>query len=89
MSGLVSIEFIPSGRGKAQCPPDPRYPHGITIPYNAPHKCLVELPYPAPECGVWRVECLTCGYSMLITAAGRADDPISVEVPCIDERQTQ
>lgn len=27
-----SIEFQPSGRGKAQCPPDPAYPNGKAIP---------------------------------------------------------
>jgi hypothetical protein len=79
-----TVEFIPSGRGKAQCPPDPDFPNGIAIhaPVGVPVSCKVELPYPAPECGMWKVTCTTCNFSILVTAAGRPDDPISVRLPC-------
>ena len=80
------VEFIASGRGKAQCPPDPAYPKGIPLDAvgarNCP-SCTVELPYPAPECGMWRVDCTECGMSVLVSAAGRPDDPISVKLPCL------
>lgn len=46
-----------------------------------PH-CFTPLPYPAPQCGHWLVECDECPFSVIITAAGRADDPISVRVAC-------
>jgi hypothetical protein len=84
------IEFVPSGRGKAQCPPDAAYPHGKAIPPlpGIADTCLVELPYPAPECGVWKVECLKCGCTAMVTAAGRPDDPISFYMPCIIQRRT-
>lgn len=80
----IQVKFIPSGRGKAQCPPDPTYPHGVAV--SAPPGCMVSckvmLPYPAPECGVWHVVCNACDFSIMITAAGRPDDPVSVCLPC-------
>ncbi len=79
------IEFIPSGRGKAQCKPDPRYPKGIaldtTLGVGGPH-CVITLPYPAPECGLWDVYCNHCDFRIMVTAAGRPDDPISIKVAC-------
>lgn len=78
-----SIEFVASGRGKAQCAPDPAYPHGkpIDMAGNRP-SCEVTLPYPAPECGRFEVKCQTCGLTVLITAAGRPDDPTTIRIPC-------
>lgn len=82
-----TVLFRPSGRGKAQCDPDPNYPNGKAIELDAkllgqiPY-CRVEIPYPAPECGLWLVVCQTCKVSIGITAAGRPDDPISVTLPC-------
>jgi hypothetical protein len=83
------VRFVASGRGKAQCAPDPDYPHGVEVKmdqkslkrFGAPSKpCVVKLPYPAPECGWWDV---TCGLTMAITATGRVDDPVSAELPCL------
>lgn len=81
----MDITFIKSGRGKAQCPPDPAYPNGIALrPEAKPgtELCHINLPYPAPECGMWSVTCDRCQMNVLITAAGRPDDPISVLLPC-------
>lgn len=71
-------------RGPPQRPPDPRYPEGMDLTEAAPGvpSCRAELPYPAPERLVWIVRCRRCGLSLAITAAGRADDPRSVTVPC-------
>jgi hypothetical protein len=82
-----TVTFHASGRGKAQCAPDPAYPNGVHVDGTKPGEksCLVTLPYPAPECGFWAIECETCGFTMAITAAGRVDDPVSVKVPCADE----
>ena len=89
-----TIEFQPSGRGKAQCPADPAYPHGIALDctraqFRQSHDsldiastCTLELPYPAPECGLWMVSCDDCPLTVAITAAGRVDDPISVKMAC-------
>jgi hypothetical protein len=78
------IQFIPSGRGKARCAPDPLYPNGIAVPKppGSSETCLIELPYPAPECGVYLITCKLCGSSMAITAVGRPDDPVSCHMPC-------
>jgi hypothetical protein len=78
------VEFIRSGRGKARCAPDPRYPMGMHVaaPEGTKVSCFVQLPYPAPECGMLHVECETCGLSVLISVAGHPDDAVSVELAC-------
>lgn len=80
----IKVIFLPSGRGQAQCPSNPEYPDGIEIDASAPNRlsCTVLLPYPAPECGLWHLECSVCGKTFGITAAGRRDDPVSVKVEC-------
>jgi hypothetical protein len=81
------LTFEPSGRGAARCPPDPRYPDGVFLDVGNPGwRCHVELPYPAPECGMWLVRCRECGMSAAITAAGRADDPRGAMLPCLPSR---
>lgn len=79
------VKFVRSGRGKAQCAPDPAYPKGKAVRMPGiealPH-CVVEVPYPAPECGWFLVTCSDCPVRLVITAAGRPDDPVSVTVPC-------
>jgi len=71
-------------RGPPQCPPNPAFPEGVhrmEAALGVP-SCRAELPYPAPERLVWVVRCRRCGLSLAITAAGRADDPRSVTMPC-------
>jgi hypothetical protein len=76
-------EVIWIGRGEEpQRPPNPDYPDGIDIRSGVTPFCRVNLPYPAPGCGLWAVKCPRCGLSVGITAAGRADDPRSVELAC-------
>lgn len=80
-----TVKFIPSGRGKAQCPANPDFPNGIDInATTSPEQpsCKVDLPYPSPECGLVSVRCSLCRTSVLLTAAGRPDDPKSVTIPC-------
>lgn len=85
-----TITFEPSGRGKAQCAPDPQYPNGIALPpppaERFPDTCFITLPYPAPECGAFFIECKTCRTKLLITATGRPDDPVSFYMPCLKKR---
>lgn len=86
---LHQVSFHASGRGKARCASNPAFPDGITInlvnlaeepePQNT---CCVELPYPAPECGHILVVCTACVWRLAISAAGRADDPRTLIVPC-------
>jgi hypothetical protein len=66
-----------------QCPPNPAYPEGIDIHAPVPgFFCKTSLPYPAPRCGLWVVHCLACSAVVAVTAAGRPDDPRSVDVNC-------
>ena len=76
------IRFIPSGRGKARCKPDPRWPKGLDIDVGARPACKAVLPYPAKECGLYMIKCALCETCAMCTAAGRADDPRSMMVPC-------
>jgi hypothetical protein len=83
------IEFTPNGRGKAQCPPNPKFPCG-TIIDGAHDKigCAVNLPYPGPECGALVVTCLKCGVRAGVTCAGRVDDPKVLIIACkIDKKE--
>ena len=81
------IAWIDGGR-TAQNPPDPAYPNGIELDISRDAKvaCLVELTYPAPRVGQYSIMCRDCGFHALVTAAGRADDPKSIKVPCRTRR---
>jgi hypothetical protein len=78
------VKFVPSGRGKAQCPADPNFPYGVEIDGRREGLpfCTFALDYPAPECGVWLINCHGCHCTYAVTAAGRADDPVSITIPC-------
>lgn len=77
------VGFISAGR-KASCAPNADFPEGVDVDLSKGRfqSCTVELPYPAECCGTWVVVCTRCGYSCAVTAAGRADDPRSVTMPC-------
>lgn len=81
MIGIKEITFKASGRGKAQCPPHPAFPEGRDIRMPSGFGCVVELPYPAPECGAFIVQC-DCGAKAAVTAAGRPDDPRTFQLAC-------
>lgn len=78
------VEFVPSGRGKAQCDPDPKYPNGVVVDCSDEGKdsCVVRLLYPAPECGWFLVTCKKCRTTTVATAAGRRDDATHIVFPC-------
>lgn len=82
------ITFIDSGR-EPKCAPNPDYPLGIDqdASEGATVTCKVSLPYPAPRCGAMIVKCLTCGYSVGCTVAGRVDDPRTIRLPCKNSAQ--
>jgi hypothetical protein len=77
----IKITWIDHGR-EMKCPADSDYPNGqdIDLGAGAEWTCLTELPYPAPRCGQWKLECQKCGLTALVTAAGRPDDPRSISV---------
>jgi len=77
------IEWIDAGREPRE-KPDPDYPLGIDLDMAKGRlpACKAIVPYPAKRCGYWHVECNICGESILITTAGRVDDPRSITMPC-------
>jgi hypothetical protein len=81
----VEVTFISEHR-KATSPTNPDYPNGVDLDMTdrvaIRMACLVDLPYPAECCGKWLLNCQTCGYRAVISAAGRRDDPRSVKLPC-------
>jgi hypothetical protein len=69
----------------AQSPADPRFPRGVTVdlrPKGVARFCTLPLKWPAPGVGSWLIECNQCGFTGVVTAAGRTDDPRSVHIPC-------
>jgi hypothetical protein len=83
MKPVLKITWIDRGL-EPQCQPNPRYPTGIDIDVTngARRSCKTDLPYPAQRCGLWLVQCENCGNNIIITTAGRVDDPRSVRLPC-------
>jgi hypothetical protein len=83
-----TIEWL-DGRRKAQCQPNPAFPTGIDVDVSDGRTpvCKVSLPYPAKRCGSYVVTCDICKINVMITTAGRIDDPRSVTIACNREMQ--
>jgi hypothetical protein len=83
------IEWIDRGR-ESRCPPNPAYPDGIDVscaPRDAKQICLVQLPYPAPRCGLFAIRCKICHMTVAVTTAGRPDDPRTVQIACLSQER--
>jgi hypothetical protein len=85
--GQWQIDWIDHGK-EPQCQPDPRYPNGIDIRLTAEADaagptCTGALPYPAKRVGYYMVKCTTCNQTVVVTTAGRPDDPRSLQLACI------
>jgi hypothetical protein len=85
------VVFISAKRGKAKCQPDPNFPNGMIAEARIPGlaHCYVKIPYPSPEIGWVHIRCKECDVTMLLTVAGRADDPVAAAVTCDKDRQGQ
>jgi hypothetical protein len=79
--GQIEVSWLSRHR-KTQVAPDPNHPNGKDIDGGQRPACKVELPYPAECVGLYYAECLDCKANMLITVAGRPDDPKTVMLPC-------
>lgn len=81
---MISVRFI-DGRREPQCPPNPAYPTGMDVDMSRGQSisCTVQLPYPAPRCGMMMIECDRCHQRIMVTVAGRVDDPRTVKLGCI------
>lgn len=86
MSDQFKIVWIDRGV-EPQCAPDPAFPHGKDIDFSSwcvdgwP-ACKTVLSYPAKRCGFYLVECTLCDMTVVVTTAGRHDDPRSVKMGC-------
>jgi hypothetical protein len=78
-----TVDWIDAGR-EPQFPPNPAYPKGIDLDLSsgAMIACIKNLPYPAKRCGHYLITCKTCGNRIVVTTAGRPDDPRSVKIAC-------
>lgn len=86
---MWDIEWVDRGH-EPQCPSDARYPTGIDIKFVPPDRadgptCTRPLPYPAKRIGYYVVHCRTCDQRIIITTAGRPDDPRSLQLACLTQ----
>lgn len=81
--GDFEIKWIDRQR-EPQNPPNPDHPRGIDIDLSegAAQTCKSELPYPAKRIGFYMVNCNICDLTVMITTAGRSDDPRSITLAC-------
>lgn len=83
---MIEVVFLDSGREPKE-KPDPLFPKGRHIDMSGETlaieaKCTHNLPYPAPRCGFYNVECKDCGLRVMISVAGRTDDPRTLTTAC-------
>lgn len=78
-----TVTWLDKGR-EPKCAPNPDFPNGMDAgaSLGAETTCTIDLPYPAPRCGVYVVRCKACGHSVGVTTAGRPDDPRSLKMAC-------
>lgn len=64
--------------------PDPNHPDGKSLDYsgNVGKKCIVDLPYPNENCGVYEGVCTTCGAMFCVAVQGRPDDIRQITIAC-------
>jgi hypothetical protein len=81
--GIWKIEWV-DGRRDPQNAPNPAYPNGIDIRLTTDATvgptCINPLPYPAKRCGYFVVFCESCDQRVIVTTAGRPDDPRSLQL---------
>ena len=83
MEHALKVRWLDRGR-EPQCAPNPAHPKGIDVDMTdgAAKTCFTDLPYPAKRCGLYVIECETCGLRVAVTTAGRPDDPRSAKLGC-------
>lgn len=78
------IQWIDDGR-EPKVAPNPDYPDGVDLDISKADEpsCFIKLAYPARRVGRYFIKCKTCGWTGIISTAGRPDDPRSVKVACL------
>ena len=81
--GRFKIEWEDLGR-EPQHPPNPEFPEGVhfDMAQGVTPACRGDLPYPAKRCGRYFVKCRRCFKTIVVSTAGRYDDPRSITIPC-------
>jgi hypothetical protein len=79
----LSVKWIDAER-EPRAAPNPTFPNGVDVDLTngALVTCQTPLDYPAPRCGAYVIECERCGQRVIVTTAGRRDDPRSVRIAC-------
>lgn len=90
MHKSLTVEWVDAGR-EPRAAPNPNFPKGVDIDLTkgAPAICQTALPYPAPRCGAYVIECMRCDQRALVTTAGRPDDPRSIKLACRSRTDSQ
>ncbi|MFH0301397.1 hypothetical protein AAFX91_30100 [Bradyrhizobium sp. 31Argb] len=80
---MIHVSWIDRGCEPAH-PSNPNYPDGIDLDLTRGAKpfCQTGLPYPAERCGYFTIACDVCGFTTMVTTAGRPEDPKSIKLPC-------
>jgi hypothetical protein len=73
------VLFIDAGREPRE-KPNPDFPD-LRQDVLQKH-CCRGVPYPAPRCGQYLITCNVCSLRVVVTVAGRPDDPRSITLPC-------
>jgi hypothetical protein len=80
----IDVTFLDAGREPKE-KPDPNFPDGKRLDLTTnllAAQCTRNLPFPAPRVGAYVVTCRECGYRVVVTVAGRPDDPSMITMPC-------
>lgn len=78
----ITVTWLSAGH-PPRCEPNPDFPRGIYADASEGRQgCAVALGYPAPCVGKWLIECAVCDNRVIVTAAGRPDDPYAAKIPC-------
>ena len=79
----IHVHWIDRGYEPTQ-PPNPEYPTGMDVDLTGGmgKGCKTSLPYPAKRVGYYVASCAKCHTKVIITTAGRPDDPRSVKLRC-------
>ena len=81
-TGLKVVWF--DGHREPKMRPCPRFPNGIDMDLSmgARKTCATTVPYPAKRVGYYVITCELCDQRIVVTTAGRPDDPRSVKIAC-------
>ena len=81
----LTIEWKDGDIVVERLPLNPDRPDGSDVDVTeGAQGCSIEVPYPASGVGLWFVSCPECRSHLLFTANGRADDPRSCKIPCLN-----